>query len=125
MGPRGTCQCSDLRPEGGVRGSEKSLSIFGPARRAGPDDILLDAFVRTILEKIEVNFWAKINVNLNNSQSLSLETVKLVLKVRSHYVEYVCTVSWCYSEQLSRFWRLTNYQKSSFFANISVNFLDF
>ena len=46
--------------------------------------MLLDAFVRTNLEKIEVNFETKISVNLNKSQSIRLETVELVLKVRSH-----------------------------------------
>ena len=52
---------------GGVRGLKKSLSVSGPARRAGPDDILGINFARTVREKIEVNFWPKINVNLSNS----------------------------------------------------------
>ena len=56
-----------LRPEGGVRGLKKSLLVSGPARRAGPDDILGIDFARTVREKIEVNFWPKINVNLSNS----------------------------------------------------------
>eukprot|EP00116_Pleurobrachia_bachei_P011906 sb/3472168/ len=42
-----------LRPEGGVRGYKKSLSVSGPARRAGPDDVLRMDFVRTVLEKNE------------------------------------------------------------------------
>ena len=56
-----------LRPEGGVRGLKKSLLVSGPARRAGPDDIFRIDFARTVREKIEVNFWPKINVNLSNS----------------------------------------------------------
>eukprot|EP00116_Pleurobrachia_bachei_P017183 sb/3477445/ len=53
-----------LRPEGGVRGYKKSLSVSGPARRAGPDDVLRMDFVRAVLEKNEVNFCPKSDVNL-------------------------------------------------------------
>ena len=57
----------DQLTEGGVEGSKKSLSGFGPARRAGPDDILRIDFVRTVREKIEVNICPKINVNLKKA----------------------------------------------------------
>eukprot|EP00116_Pleurobrachia_bachei_P014044 sb/3474306/ len=43
-----------LRPEGGVGGSKKSLSGFGPARRAGPDEIVGIVLACTVKEKIEV-----------------------------------------------------------------------
>ena len=58
----------DLRPEGGVDGSKKSLLRFGPARRAGPDGIVGFVLARTVKEKFEVNFCPRIEVNLNNSQ---------------------------------------------------------
>ena len=79
-----------LRPEGGVDGSEMTLfgfQIYGPARRAEPDNILLGAIAHTNLEIIGVNFWAIINVNLDSSQSLRPKTKKLVLKVRSYCEE--------------------------------------
>eukprot|EP00116_Pleurobrachia_bachei_P012275 sb/3472537/ len=45
-----------LSERGGVGGSKKSLSGFGPARRAGPDEIVGIILTRTVKEKIEVNF---------------------------------------------------------------------
>ena len=82
-----------LRPEGGVRGSKKSLSGFGPARRAGPDDILKIDFARTVREKIEVNFCPKINVNLKKQVFMSPSQLKAVLIDRSYQGDQVFKVS--------------------------------
>ena len=55
-------------PEGGpVERSKKSLSGFGPARRAGPDEIVGIVLECTVKEKIEVNFSPKMNVNLKKA----------------------------------------------------------
>ena len=57
-----------LRPEGGVEGSKKSLLRFGPARRAGPDEIVRIVLVHTVKEKFEVNICFKNAINLKKAQ---------------------------------------------------------